>query len=400
MSVLFLALFAFPLLPLKASNAVFIAFSLLTLVSFFIRPCFVGRVFLFNLVFIIPFIPYLLEFLFSGLDSTARFEFEKKLFFFTAPLIIPLFIKITGFKNYKLPLAVFSLSVVALTLYTIVAMLIKGIPFIPGIYANGAYLLRHHFEMISGLHPTYYSVFALSSACFLRYAPDIEKRAVRQALVACSILLLLMVLFLAARIALATMMVIIFVFFLSKKMKLLKKLASVLLSLAIIVVFSFVTPSLNNRLGELFTAKTSLAESGNTVAQRVVISKCSLEVFKENIVFGTGSRYFQQKLDDCYGSEGWAANPDQSFNPHNQYLSIAINYGIFMFAIFIGSLVFICLKLRKIPEGKYFCITILLFFLSESILERQMGVYFFGLIALLLFNTGITLKLPPAKTIE
>jgi len=125
---------------------------------------------------VIPFIPYLVELCVSGFDPVARFEFEKKLLFFTAPFIIALFIKMSGMKGFLVHFTVFTFSVTALFLYTLAVMLFKGIPLTEAAYENGAYILRSNFEVISGLHPTYYSLFAVFSVflslLFLRWQND------------------------------------------------------------------------------------------------------------------------------------------------------------------------------------------------------------------------------------
>lgn len=388
MTLLFLALFAFPLFPLKITNVIFMAFSATTLVAFFIKPFNIGKTVLLNLVFLVPFIPYLIEFCISGFDPSVRFEFEKKLFFFTAPLIIPIFIKITGFRNYKLALLVFSLSVTMLTIYSIAVLLIKRILFFTASYENSAYILRDNFEKISKLHPTYYSVFALLSACFLCYASFSGKRVFRFVCIIFSVMLFITVLFLAVRIAFVTIAVFLLFRIINSKLVLLRKFILGFCALSLLVLISFSVPSLKNRLSEIVSWGTDRTNIGNTVSQRKMIMDCSFKVFSDNIFLGTGCENFQQKLNECYSSKGWPVTNEQSFNPHNQFLSIGINFGVFMMLIFIACLFIIFRKIFKIPEGKYFCIAIILFFLSESMLERQMGVYLFGLISLLLYNTN------------
>jgi O-antigen ligase len=386
-TMLFLALFTFPLLPFKLTNVILMTLALLTVIAFFIKPLAVGKTLLLNLVFLVPFIPYFIEFCFSGFNPTARFEFEKKLFFFTAPLIIPLFIKVTGFRNYKLALLVFALSVTTMTTYTVASLLIKGIPFTAVAYENGACILRDSFESLSGLHPTYYSIFALSSACFLCYATNPGKRAFRIIYIIFAIMLFITVLFLAVRIAIITVTIFLLVWIIKSKLKRLQKFILGFCALALLVIISFSLPSIKNRFSEIVSWASGQTINGNTVSQRVVIMDCSLKVFSENIFCGTGSRYFQQNLNDCYSSEGWPVSKEQSFNPHNQYLSFGINYGIIILLVFIACLFIIFRKIFKTPEGIYFGIVIIMVFLSESILERQMGVYFWGVIALLLYNT-------------
>jgi O-antigen ligase len=170
------------------------------------------------------------------------------------------------------------------------------------------------------------------------------------------------------------------------KMPVLRKLILGIYVLILLVMVSLSLPSLRNRLAEMVSLKTQQNIANNTISQRTTILFCSLQVFSDNIFLGTGSRNFQKKLNDCYASVGFPVTDKQNFNPHNQYLSMSVNYGIFIMLLFIVCLALIFRKIIKIPEGLYFSIAILIFFLSESLLERQMGVYFFGLVGLLLYN--------------
>ena len=206
-SLFFLALFAFPLFPLKVTNVILIAFSASTLISFLIHPIPIKKIVLHNLVFVIPFLPYLIEYSIFSFNPEAHFEFEKKLFFFTAPFFIPVFIQITGFKNYRLPLMIFAISLCVLTTYTLLILSYKGIPFINTNYENGTYILRENFERISGLHPTYYSIFALSSACCLLLHFATSKTWLRLLSIFLAIMLVITVLLLAVKIAFITIAV-------------------------------------------------------------------------------------------------------------------------------------------------------------------------------------------------
>jgi len=47
----------------------------------------------------------------------------------------------------KLPLIIFSFAVSAMTIYAIIALMIKGILFNPSSYENGAYLLRQSLNI-------------------------------------------------------------------------------------------------------------------------------------------------------------------------------------------------------------------------------------------------------------
>jgi O-antigen ligase len=398
-TLIFLALFAFPIFPLKLSNFILILLSVATLTTYFFKPVPIWKAVLMNLVFVVPFVPYLIEFFTSGFDPVAHFEFEKKLFFFTAPFVIPIFIRVSGFKNYKLPLLIFALSVSILTIYSMIVLLNDRLLFSPSTFENGAFILRTHFENISGLHPTYYSVFALLSACFLLQFKAGEKRLFHIIRIILAILLLLAVLFLAVRIALVTGAVFLLIRIIRSRISWSKKILVAFYAIGALILLIFIIPSLHNRLNEVFSSSKEYSNQENTINQRKMILDCSLEVFSKHLLTGTGSKNFQKQLDTCYSSKGWTEGSLQDFNPHNQFLSMGVNYGLILLIIFIACLFLIFRNIYKIPEYKYFIIAILLSFLSESMLERQMGVYLFGLISLLLYNVNIISSLEKTELV-
>jgi O-antigen ligase len=388
-TVLFLALFAFPVLPLKITNALLMAWSVLSLIGFIMRPSPVKKELLRNLVFVIPFIPYLIEFCISGSEPTARFEVEKKLFFLTAPFMFPLFSKGTGFTNYRLALGVFSLSVASVTLYSLVGLIVKGISLFPSYNDIATQLLRTTFEDLSGLHPTYYAMFAVTAICFLFFGCQRYSRVWRILTYVLIALLLFTVLVLAVRIALIALVALLLLWFLSRKGAWLKRLMFTAAALVVLLGMVFFVPSLHTRFSELFDWMGNKQLQSNTISQRATIMDCSLKVLGEHPLLGTGSRAYQRELNECYTSKGWPETPDRSYNPHNQYLSIGISYGLLTLAAFLFTLFLLARNTRNIHEARYFILASLVFFMSESILERQMGVYFFGLIALLFFDSTL-----------
>jgi O-antigen ligase len=386
MRLTFVALFAFPLYPLKVTNVLFMCFSAFTLINYFRKPFPVGRLFLRNLVFVIPFIPYLIEFCISGFDPLARFEFEKKLLFFTAPFIISLYMKISDQRGFLFHSVVYTLSVSALSLYTFSVMLVNRLPFSDAAYENGAYLLRSNFEIISGLHPTYYSIFAVFAGFSLPFIFVVVKRTLRIICVICAIILFFSILFIAVKIAIITAAILMVVMIFKIEPTKSKKFIESAILLIFLAALSFSIPSIRNRFGEIREWASGQPTADNTIAQRQKILDCSLQVFSDNLWTGTGNVHFQEKLNEQYVLEGQNLLKERNFNPHNQFLTIGINYGIFMLIAFIICFFIIFRSIASKEEGLFFSIAVFLFFLSESLLERQMGVYFFCLFAILFYN--------------
>jgi hypothetical protein len=163
-------------------------------------------------------------------------------------------------------------------------------------------------------------------------------------------------------------------------------------SFVFVVGISFLIPSLRNRLLEIpnyFFQPTI----NNTLLERNVIFNCSKNVFLNDIYSGVGARNTQKIIDSSYLMVNFYKGYFFHFNSHNQFLTLGINYGVGVILLFLGLLAMIYKKLKSFPLGFiYICSSVLVMF-TESILERQMGIYyflFFGLLFLLPFHSKYT----------
>jgi len=387
--IVFLSLFAFPLYPFRVANILLILFSVLTLISLFKKPLPIGKLVLKNLVFVLPFVPYMIEFIFSGFASVPRFEFEKKLFFFTAFFFIPVFMKITCFQYYKWALLIFSFTVLFLCIYALSILFTKAIPFQYETYENGSYLLRHNFEQLTGIHSTYYAAFALFSSFILFTQKTLQKSTLKIVLKTASVILLLSALYLAVRIAFITVVVFTIFYIFTQKTTVKRKFLWGIVFFVFITGISFLVPSIYSRFNEFISFEKENINHYNTISQRHVIMQCSWDIFTEHFFTGTGIGNYQQKLNTCYSNKSWDEGAALNFNSHNQYLTMGINYGIWGLLVFLVCLFLISKNLIKTPEGISFILLIILFFLTESLLERSMGVYFFGLTSTMLYNISL-----------
>jgi O-antigen ligase len=197
---------------------------------------------------------------------------------------------------------------------------------------------------------------------------------------------LISLMFIAVKVAIITTVISFVTLAIRMQIDLHKKIVLSIIIFAVLISVSFRIPSMLNRFNEIRVWASGQTTTDNTISQRLVILNCSLQLFSDNLWTGTGSRNFQKGLNEHYASEGNFLLKDRNYNPHNQFLSEGINYGIFMLLVFVVCLLIIFRNMVHKEEGIYFTIAILLFFLSESLLERQMGVYFFGLIGLLFYN--------------
>ena len=384
---LFIALFAFPVLPLKVTNFLFILFSVYILfywlinkpISFFetVKP---------NLIITLVFIPYLVEFIFNYNNSVMQNELLKKLLFYTAPISISIYFTLFKSVNIRNCFNCFAGSVIVVSIYSIAGLVFRQILFTPSSYDNGAYLLRWNFEHISHLHPTYYSLFACIAILWIIY--DFENYTARwkYVLIVSLVILVCVIMLVAAKMPLFILSVG-SVLILYKKIKSKRTLISIY---ALMIIFGtgliFSVPSLKNRTQEVGNYLSATSSHENTIDQRELILDCNLKVLAFNFWTGTGARNSQLALDYCYNSHGNSIIEKDKYNSHNQFFTLAISYGIVELLLFIITFILLIYYSKGFLFGYIFILATVLIMLTESILERQMGVYFYVLFSLLIIN--------------
>ena len=377
---LLIALFAFPALPLNITNILFISFSAYVLLYWiFIKPLEIWRRIRISLLMTLPFIPYLIEYLLHLGSNTMFFEFQKKLLFFIAPLSIAVYIQVFQPKSIRPFFNMFAVSVSALAVVSVAGLIFQDVLFSAQNYENEAYLLRSGFEAISHLHPTYYGLFAAVAALWILYDMDSYHSKWK-------IVLYVLAFFLAATIVLVAAKMPLFILLLgfcrilylrTKNRK--KLIRNYILTALIVPAVFFLTPSLRSRVTGISATERS------TIDQRQLIFDCSEDVFRENIWTGTGAMNAQQQLDNCYKSRDNALE-SYKYNSHNQFLTIGINYGAFILFLFLVAIIVMIRQVKTSAFGIIVVVSTILIMLTESILERQMGVYFFLLFWMLLLN--------------
>lgn len=390
---LFVAMFSFPIIPIKFINIFFISFMTLTLISFFKeKPKWHFTDFKFYGLFILPFIPYLVEFVIYHDDKTMQFEFEKKVLFFVAPVIF--YISSILKEKIELRHAVncFISSVSILSIVSFLYLLFSGNLLSIASFQNGAFELRKSFEEFSGQHPIYYGLFSTTASLWVLFYFDKYSKNLQWLLGISVFFMILLNLLIAAKMPLLILVIgLLWVAF--KKIVNRNKLALVyVLFFGIFFIAIMFIPSLNSRLGEVTDFFVS-ATVNNTVLERFVVFNCSKMVFAQDFYLGIGSRNAQNLLDFCYVYFKFYKGYSIHLNSHNQYLTFGISYGIGIMSLFIAFICILFNKTKKNPLGIifWFCSVAIMF--TESILERQMGIYyflFFGLLFLLPFQSKYT----------
>lgn len=120
-------------------------------------------------------------------------------------------------------------------------------------------------------------------------------------------------------------------------------------------------------------------EAGKIDARAQTLS-AAVEVLKEYPVFGVGTGGVKKVLMEKYIKYNFHISQKKELNAHNQFLQVAVSLGFVGFTIFLAflvSLFWLGWKKRNILLILFGLIGIVNF-LTESMLERQVGVMFFA----------------------
>ena len=118
-------------------------------------------------------------------------------------------------------------------------------------------------------------------------------------------------------------------------------------------------------------------------ALRIQKWKYTLHCYQQYPLLGTGAGDFQKELLDTYRQNDFSPGLEHRFNSHNQYLQTLATLGPLGLALLLACLF---LPLRWHWQDRYWLgiATVLLVaasMLTESLLERQKGIYIVGLLA-------------------
>lgn len=394
---LFVALFSFPILPIKLINIIFILFAVITLItSINKKHQFNFKEFKNYAWFVLLFLPYAIEFICYSSNHVIQFEFEKKLLFLFAPFAFYLNEHLESKIRLEYAINCFISSVAILSMMALLFLLFWGNLFSLETYQNGAFELRQSFEQMSGQHPIYYGLFSTTASLWIIYYFDKYSKNLKWLLGISLFFILLLNVLIAAKMPLI-ILILGLTWIAYKKVPNRKRLWILYAcSLLIIIGVSVLIPSLRNRLLEIPNYFHN-QNPNNTLIERSIIFNCSKSIFVEDFLTGIGARNTQGLIDYCYIWIKFYKGLNAHFNSHNQFLTFGINYGIGMIGLFIGLLFILFRKIKNYPLGIIFFCSSVLIMLTESILERQMGIYYFLFFGLLFVSTRYNKKVTTAN---
>ena len=134
-------------------------------------------------------------------------------------------------------------------------------------------------------------------------------------------------------------------------------------------------------LWELYQYRNNADPSGHSVAQRLEFWKAAVLIIRQNPIVGVGTGDVQEEFIYQYIKMKSKLSQEWRLRSHNQYLSIAVAFGLLGLAWFLFTLIYpLVTQIRK-KDFLYisFSIISMISMVTEDTLETQAGVTFFAL---------------------
>ena len=253
---------------------------------------------------------------------------------------------------------------------------------------NSYYYLKERVESISGLHPTYYSLYL--AICIVSivhfYIIDPKKHYKTPFIILIIILVLGLIAASSKMLIIATFISVIYILW--NGLSNIKSFIKVLSLITIFMVATFLTiKPTRQRFTEFYSVVSSTAiDETKPDGMRRVIFKSTWKAIAKNYLFGTGLGDEQEELNRVYKNNDYEEAYHKEYNTHNQYLNFLLIAGIpaLVALIFMLGAHFIIAETTK--DHLYIAIMILFVFsmLSENILNRQDGIFVYAFFTALL----------------
>jgi O-antigen ligase len=315
---------------------------------------------------------FLTSVLFGGNFYASWKEFERRAVLLAGPLLFMMRPSINVETLRKASMA-FILSSIVLSLLFIFLHIRHFI--VEGISSETYFFtLRTSFEKLTNVHPTYFSLFSGASVILLTrqlLSKDLTS-SMKWGIIFFLLILSSGIVFSGARASIvATFLCVIILFLLKKRYTYL--LFASLLILPLIYVGRDVIFTRFINFYDVLTGQMSIGTMGTS--DRLTIFQCSLELCKQNWLFGLGPLNIQSALNGCYSIANPALAIKHTYNTHNEYMNQLLSFGL-LGIITLVAFIFCLLKNPK-RLTLVFLLGVLfgLQFLTENLLSRQHGLF-------------------------
>lgn len=337
---------------------------------------------------------YLVFYFLSDFSKAASQAIEIKASFLVIPLGFFLRRKQINPKELSIILLFYQLACFASAIYLSGHLIKAGIFNLGHLSANEFnFAVRTFSEKLTGVHPTYLSIFYLFSLYSiyskngynqLNVIPLIKKSLKLIHLLFCTTICLLLV----AKAPLIGFLIAIGAVTMVKNLK--KGVVLIASATVILVLLILFVPSIGSRFKEINNSAevTNNEASVNSINLRRSIFNCSTEIISENWVWGVGLDHVQERLNNCYENYKNEELSSRDYNTHNQYFDLVLSVGVVGLLSFLLLLVY-PLGINNLTSNSFllfFKLFIGICFLSENLLSRQHGVVFFVMINCILIS--------------
>tara|TARA_R110000868_G_scaffold162747_1_gene394231 strand:+ start:7034 stop:8167 length:1134 start_codon:yes stop_codon:yes gene_type:complete len=249
----------------------------------------------------------------------------------------------------------------------------------------GNYFYYDRFALFLNKHTTYFSLFVVLAILFVIHQLIHKKIEIRLSVI---LLLLFVPLIYILSVRISILALLIGVMPLLVYHLKIKYIVGLLISLPVLLGLIYLTPNFQKR----FEKSTIEDRQIEDVDFRKLHWESVLETISHNsLLVGNGSGSNRDYLYNKYREYKLTAAYENKYNAHNQFLEVLLNYGFFGLLFFLFLLIYLAILFinSKNSLAISFLLTLIIFMLTESILERHSGVIIFTLFMSLFVKTDL-----------
>ncbi len=243
-------------------------------------------------------------------------------------------------------------------------------------------IFRNLFAEATSLHLPYLGLLSIFAALCLTFKMFFNRKINLLNILVIAFLLVSAYIY-SARMALACYLIgLLFIIFKSIKNKTIKW--SFLVVLPFFAIAFFWLSPMKERYMKVVEKDMILPNKNqepHQVNYRYGIWYCATNLISDHFVLGVGADKVQEKLNDCYNEFTYKSYEDFSkviYNTHNQYFDQMLKFGVFGLILFVVTLFYFYPNSSVLYQT--FILVVAIAFLTENLLDRQIGVVFFSLL--------------------